>query len=39
MLTVNEAEKIILDLVKPITEIEWVTLSESTNRILGHPIT
>ncbi len=39
MLTVNQAENIILNLVKPISEVEMVQLSEATNRILAESIT
>lgn len=35
MLTVNEAEKIILDLVKPIQETEIIDLRDGNNRILA----
>jgi molybdopterin molybdotransferase len=39
MLTVNEAQEIILDLIKPIQETEIVKLDQSLNRILALPIT
>lgn len=39
MLTVTEVEKIILDLVKPIRDIEFVSLHDATNRILAEDIT
>ncbi|BAQ62159.1 molybdopterin biosynthesis protein MoeA [Geminocystis sp. NIES-3708] len=38
MLTVNEVEKFILNLVKPITDKELVPLSQATNRILAENI-
>jgi molybdopterin molybdotransferase len=38
MLPVNQAEKIILDLVKPIAEIETVSLQDATTRILAEAI-
>jgi len=39
MLTVKQAENLILDLIQPITDIELVNLSQATNRILAQPIT
>lgn len=38
MLTVTEVEKIILDLVKPLTDKELVSLHQATNRILAENI-
>lgn len=38
MLSVSEAEQIILDLVKPLTEKETVELSKAVSRILATPI-
>jgi molybdopterin molybdotransferase len=38
MLTVTEVEKIILDLVKPLTDKEFVPLHQATNRILAENI-
>jgi molybdopterin molybdotransferase len=38
MLTVTEVEKIILDLVKPVTDKELVPLHQATNRILAENI-
>lgn len=39
MLTVKQAENLILDLIQPITDIELVNLSGTTNRILAQSIT
>lgn len=39
MLTVNEVEKIIIDLVQPLTEVESVSLSSAHNRVLAKDVT
>jgi len=39
MLTVKQAENLIIDLIQPITDIELVNLSGTTNRILAQSIT
>ncbi|MEA5468993.1 gephyrin-like molybdotransferase Glp [Spirulina sp. 06S082] len=38
MLSVSEAEAIILDLVQPLEKIETVTLENASRRILAHPV-
>lgn len=39
MLSVREVEKIISDLIKPLTDQEWVSLASANNRILAENIT
>ncbi|MGD1950818.1 MAG: gephyrin-like molybdotransferase Glp [Leptolyngbyaceae cyanobacterium] len=38
MVPANDAEKLILDLVTPVAEIEAVALSDSLGRVLGQPV-
>ena len=39
MIPANQATDIILDLVKPLTEVEWVDLRSARCRILAQPVT